>query len=119
MPLGPDNVLGVGEIRQQGMPTRRSYSWVVVSRSRGRSTPCPRIWVVFSLFFLLQFELASERSQFAIENKTGSERTFRSSYLRKLRFDSLPAGRHLSPPDYKERFTMMGGELDKQPFFLI
>lgn len=34
---------------QEGRPTRRFYSWAVVSRSRGRSAPCPQIWVIFSL----------------------------------------------------------------------
>nr|GEV35790.1 hypothetical protein [Tanacetum cinerariifolium] len=33
-------------------------------------------------------------------------------YLRKLRFDPPPAGRHLPHPDHKERFTMMGASSD-------
>ncbi|KAG6621641.1 hypothetical protein I3842_Q014400, partial [Carya illinoinensis] len=61
---------------QQGTPRRRFYSWAAVSRSRGRSAPCPRIWVIFSQKILLQSDLAGERSQFAAENKTASERTF-------------------------------------------
>ncbi|KAK7371550.1 hypothetical protein VNO78_36363 [Psophocarpus tetragonolobus] len=61
---------------QQGTPRRRFYSWAAVSRSRGRSAPCPRIWVICSQKFLLQSDLAGERSQFAAENKTASERTF-------------------------------------------
>ncbi|KAK7232678.1 hypothetical protein RIF29_47786 [Crotalaria pallida] len=52
------------------------YSWAAVSRSRGRSAPCPRRWVICSHKFLLQSDLAGERSQFAAENKTASERTF-------------------------------------------
>lgn len=54
----------------------RFYSWAAVSRSRGRSAPCPRIWVICSQKRLLQSDLAGERSQFAAENKTASERTF-------------------------------------------
>jgi len=61
---------------QQGTPRRRFYSWAAVSRSRGRSAPCPRIWVIRSKKILLQSDLAGERSQFAAENKTASERTF-------------------------------------------
>ncbi|KAL3500196.1 hypothetical protein ACH5RR_039289 [Cinchona calisaya] len=52
------------------------HSWAAVSRSRGRSAPCPRIRVIYSLFILLQSDLAGEQSQFATENKTASERTF-------------------------------------------
>ncbi|KAK4545002.1 hypothetical protein RGQ29_032964 [Quercus rubra] len=59
-----------------GTPRRRFYSWAAVSRSRGRSAPCPRIWVIRSKKILLQSDLAGERSQFAAENKTASERTF-------------------------------------------
>ncbi|XP_061368166.1 uncharacterized protein LOC133311165 [Gastrolobium bilobum] len=62
--------------QQQGTPRRRFSSWAAVSRSRGRSAPCPRIWVICSHKFLLQSDLAGERSQFAAENKTASERTF-------------------------------------------
>lgn len=40
------------------------------------SAPCPRIWVICSHTMLLQSDLAGERSQFAAENKTASERTF-------------------------------------------
>jgi len=54
----------------------RFYSWAAVSRSRGRSAPCPRRWVICSQKILLQSDLAGERSQFAAENKTASERTF-------------------------------------------
>lgn len=54
----------------------RFYSWAAVSRSRGRSSPCPRRWVICSQKMLLQSDLAGERSQFAAENKTASERTF-------------------------------------------
>ncbi|XP_016650442.1 PREDICTED: LOW QUALITY PROTEIN: uncharacterized protein LOC107881344 [Prunus mume] len=65
-----------GRSEQQGTPRRRFYSWAAVSRSRGRSAPCPRIWVICSQKILLQSDLAGERSQFAAENKTASERTF-------------------------------------------
>ncbi|XP_030925283.1 uncharacterized protein LOC115952312 [Quercus lobata] len=65
-----------GRSEQQGTPRRRFYSWAAVSRSRGRSAPCPRIWVIRSKKILLQSDLAGERSQFAAENKTASERTF-------------------------------------------
>lgn len=76
MALGPDNVLSVEEIgaTQQRTPIRSS--WAAVSRSRGRSASCPRIWVICSHTMLLQSDLAGERSQFAAENKTASERTF-------------------------------------------
>ena len=109
---------------QQGTPRRRFSSWAAVSRSRGRSAPCPRIWVIFSQKILLQSDLAGERSQFAAENKTASERTFVRFFSTKhgsLRItvgrwlpketpirSAPPAGRHLPHPDHKERFTMMG-----------
>lgn len=57
-------------------PRRCFSSWATVSRSRGRSAPCPRILVICSHTMLLQSDLAGERSQFAAENKTTSERTF-------------------------------------------
>lgn len=73
---------------------------------------------------LLQSDLAGERSQFAAENKTASERTFVRFFSTKhesLRItvgrwlpketpirSAPPAGRHLPHPDHKERFTMMG-----------
>ncbi|KAL3498305.1 hypothetical protein ACH5RR_041037 [Cinchona calisaya] len=53
-----------------------SHSWATVSRSRGRSAPCPRIRIIYSLFILLQSDLAGQQSQFATENKTASEHTF-------------------------------------------
>ncbi|GFQ03620.1 hypothetical protein PHJA_002505800, partial [Phtheirospermum japonicum] len=65
-----------GRSEQEGTPRRRFYSWAAVSRSRGRSAPCPLSWVICSRPFLLQSDLAGERSQFATENKTASERTF-------------------------------------------
>ncbi|XP_059290731.1 uncharacterized protein LOC132044264 [Lycium ferocissimum] len=65
-----------GRSEQQGTPRRRFSSWAAVSRSRGRSAPCPRIWGICSHKILLQSDLAGERSQFATENKTASERTF-------------------------------------------
>ncbi|XP_071691987.1 uncharacterized protein [Rutidosis leptorrhynchoides] len=65
-----------GRSEQQVTPRRRFYSWAAVSRSRGRFAPCPRIWVICSHTMLLQSDLAGERSQFATENKTASERTF-------------------------------------------
>ncbi|AEC06084.1 hypothetical protein AT2G07599 [Arabidopsis thaliana] len=65
-----------GRSEQEGTPRRRFYSWAAVSRSRGRSAPCPRRWVICSQKMLLQSDLAGERSQFAAENKTASERTF-------------------------------------------
>ncbi|KAF5789250.1 hypothetical protein HanXRQr2_Chr09g0368931 [Helianthus annuus] len=74
---------------------------------------------------LLQSDQAGERSQFATENKTASERTFVRFFSTKhgsLRItvgrwlpketpirSAPPAGRHLPHPDHKERFTMMGG----------
>lgn len=65
-----------GRSEQEVRPRRRFSSWAAVSRSRGRSAPCPRIWVICSHPILLQSDLAGERSQFATENKTASERTF-------------------------------------------
>nr|XP_043612514.1 uncharacterized protein LOC122584400 [Erigeron canadensis] len=65
-----------GRSEQQVTPRRRFSSWAAVSRSRGRFAPCPRIWVICSHTMLLQSDLAGERSQFATENKTASERTF-------------------------------------------
>ncbi|KAL7087173.1 hypothetical protein ACP275_13G050600 [Erythranthe tilingii] len=65
-----------GRSEQEGTPRRRFYSWAAVSRSRGRSAPCPLSWVICSRPFLLQSDLAGERSQFGTENKTASERTF-------------------------------------------
>ncbi|RWR97728.1 hypothetical protein CKAN_02718100 [Cinnamomum micranthum f. kanehirae] len=64
-----------GRSEQQGTPRRRRPSWAAVSRSRGRSAPCPRRWVICSHTMLLQSDLAGERSQSAAENKTASERT--------------------------------------------
>lgn len=81
---------------------------------------------------LLQSDLAGERSQFAAENKTTSERTFvrffstkhgslritvgrwlpKETPIRSALFNYLKNsnnGRHLSHHDHKERFTMMGG----------
>ncbi|KAL1105202.1 hypothetical protein V6Z11_D04G117300 [Gossypium hirsutum] len=58
------------------MPRRHFYSWAVVSRSGGRSSPCPQRWVICSQKMLFQSDLAGERSQFVAENKTASERTF-------------------------------------------
>ncbi|XP_070048161.1 uncharacterized protein [Nicotiana tomentosiformis] len=65
-----------GRSEQQGTPRRRFSSWATVSRSRGRSAPCPRIWGICSHKILGKSNLAGERSQFATENKTSSERTF-------------------------------------------
>ncbi|XP_075515539.1 LOW QUALITY PROTEIN: uncharacterized protein LOC142550185 [Primulina tabacum] len=65
-----------GRSEQEGTPRRHFDSWAAVSRSRGRSAPCPLYWVICSRPFLLQSDLAGERSQFATENKTASERTF-------------------------------------------
>ena len=80
---------------------------------------------MFSKKKLLQSDLAGERSQFAAENKTASERTFVRFFSTKHRSlrrtvgrwlpketpirSAPPAGRHLPHPDHKERFTMMGG----------
>ncbi|KAJ8746852.1 hypothetical protein K2173_012903 (mitochondrion) [Erythroxylum novogranatense] len=64
----------------------RFFSWAAVRRSRGRYAPCPRRWVICSQKMLLQSDLAGERSQFAAENKTASERTF-------VRFFSTKHGR--------------------------
>lgn len=83
MALGPDNVLGVGD--RSNRERLDDSSWAAVSRSRGRSAPCPRRWVICSQKILLQSDLAGERSQFAAENKTASERTF-------LRFFSTKHG---------------------------
>ncbi|KAG9140590.1 hypothetical protein Leryth_024572 [Lithospermum erythrorhizon] len=65
-------VFGWGD-RTEGTPRRRLAP--SRSRSRGRSAPCPQLGNMFSTF-LLQSDLAGERSQFATENKTASERTF-------------------------------------------
>lgn len=98
---------------------------------------------MFSKNKLLQSDLAGERSQFAAENKTASERTFVRFFSTKhgsLRItvgrwlpketpirSAPPAGRHLPHPDHKERFTMMGvllfffpsgkNEIHRGPFF--
>ena len=62
--------------KREGLDDVFIHSWAAVSRSRGRSAPCPRIRVIYSLWILLQSDLAGEQSQFATENKTASERTF-------------------------------------------
>nr|YP_009380839.1 hypothetical protein AEK19_MT0445 [Utricularia reniformis]ART30709.1 hypothetical protein AEK19_MT0445 [Utricularia reniformis] len=36
------------KLRQEGTPRRRFSSWAAVSRSRGRSAPCPLSWVICS-----------------------------------------------------------------------
>lgn len=84
----------------------------------------PNMGNMFSKKKSLQSDLAGERSQFAAENKTASERTFVRFFSTKhgsLRItvgrwlpketpirSAPPAGRHLPHPDHKERFTMMG-----------
>lgn len=95
MALGPDNALGYGGSEQQGTPRRRFYSWAAVSRSRGRSAPCPRRWVICSQKMLLQSDLAGERSQFAAENKTASERTFVRFFSTKHESLRITVGRWL------------------------
>ncbi|XAR51025.1 hypothetical protein NMG60_11005523 [Bertholletia excelsa] len=65
-----------GRSEQEFTPRRRCYSWVAVSRSRGRSAPCPRIW-------------------FATENKTASERTFVRFFSTKHESLRITVGRWL------------------------
>ncbi|KAL3526268.1 hypothetical protein ACH5RR_010924 [Cinchona calisaya] len=96
MALGPDNDLGVGEIGARGrLVDVFIHSWAAVSRSRGRSAPCPQIRVIYSLFILLQFDLAGEQSQFATENKTASERTFVRFFSTKHESLRITVGRWL------------------------
>nr|KAJ0203331.1 hypothetical protein LSAT_V11C500235070 [Lactuca sativa] len=76
-------------------PRRRFSSWASVSRSRGRFAPCPRIWVICSHTMLLQSDLAGERSQFATENKTASERTFVRFFSTKHGILRITVGRSL------------------------
>lgn len=73
----------------------RFSSWAAVSRSRGRSAPCPRRWVICSQKTLLQSDLAGERSQFAAENKTASERTFVRFFSTKHGSLRITVGRRL------------------------
>ncbi|XP_073107219.1 LOW QUALITY PROTEIN: uncharacterized protein [Elaeis guineensis] len=83
-----------GRSEQQGRPRRRRPSWAAVSRSRGRSAPCPRRWVICSHTMLLQLSsegLAGERSQSAAENKTASERTFVRFFSTKKVFSRIKA----------------------------
>ncbi|KAK8643985.1 hypothetical protein V6N13_013262 [Hibiscus sabdariffa] len=84
-----------GGSEQQGTPRRRFCSWAVVSRSRGRSAPCPRRWVICSQKMLFQSDLAGERSQFAAENKTTSERTFVRFFSTKHESLRITVGRWL------------------------
>ncbi|XP_075098807.1 uncharacterized protein LOC107809469 [Nicotiana tabacum] len=84
-----------GRSEQQGMPRRCFSSWAAVSRSRGRSAPCNRIWEICSHKILLQSDLAGERSQFTTENKTTSERTFVRFFSTKHRNLRITVGRWL------------------------
>ncbi|XP_039833209.1 LOW QUALITY PROTEIN: uncharacterized protein LOC120694094 [Panicum virgatum] len=87
-----------GRSKQEVTPRRRRPSWAAVSRSRGRSAPCPRRWVICSHTMLLQFfleGLAGERSQSAAENKTASERTFVRFFSTKHRSLRRTVGRWL------------------------
>ncbi|TYG73544.1 hypothetical protein ES288_D04G110200v1 [Gossypium darwinii] len=71
-------------LSRQTYPPRRfvEFLWIAlgeiyqITRSGGRSSPCPRRWVICSQKMLFQSDLAGERSQFAAENKIASERTF-------------------------------------------
>lgn len=85
---------------QQGTPRRRRPSRAEVSRSRGRSAPCLRGWVICShtellLSNLILEGLAGERSQSAAENKTASERTFVSFFSTKHGSLRITVGRWL------------------------
>ncbi|XP_070035633.1 uncharacterized protein [Nicotiana tomentosiformis] len=84
-----------GRSEQQGMPRRCFSSWAAVSRSRGHSAPCNRIWEICSHKILLQSDLAGERSQFTTENKTTSERTFVRFFSTKHRNLRITVGRWL------------------------
>ncbi|XP_075094665.1 uncharacterized protein LOC107827434 [Nicotiana tabacum] len=75
----------LGRSEQQGTPKRRFSSCVVVSRLRGHSATCPRIWGVCSHKLLCKSDPAGERSQFVKENKTASEHTFFSTNHGSLR----------------------------------
>ena len=87
----------------------RFYSWVAVSRSRGRSAPCPRKWVLCSQKMLLQSDLAGERSQFAAENKTASERTFVRFFSTKHGSLRITVGRWLPKETLIRSVPRLGG----------
>ncbi|KAI5672935.1 hypothetical protein M9H77_13299 [Catharanthus roseus] len=73
------------------------------------------------------FLFSGERSQFATENKTVSERTFFRFFSTKHRSLRITLGRYLTHPENKESFTMMGvpffpsgkNEMNRGPFFFF
>ena len=69
---------------QQGTPRRRFYSWAAVSRSRGRSAPCPRRWVICSHTMLLQ--LFSRGPSWRAIPVRGREQDSKRAYLCSLLF---------------------------------
>ncbi|KAM3340770.1 hypothetical protein P3S68_028404 [Capsicum galapagoense] len=98
-----------GRSEQEGTPRRRFSSWAAVSRSRGRSAPCPRIWRICSQKILLQSDLAGERSQFATENKTESERTFVRFFSTKHGSLRITVGRWLPKETSIQSAPRLGG----------
>nr|KJB09775.1 hypothetical protein B456_001G164300 [Gossypium raimondii] len=95
--------------------TRKKQPNGNISRSRGRSAPCPRRWVICSQKMLFQSDLAGERSQFAAENKTASERTFVRFFSTKHESLRITVGRWLpketpirSAPRLGERMKCIG-----------
>ncbi|KAK2658105.1 hypothetical protein Ddye_011157 [Dipteronia dyeriana] len=80
---------------QSNRERRYDSSWDAISRSRGRSAPCPRRWVICSQKILLQSDIASERSQFAAENKTSIECTFIRFFSTKHKNLRITVGRWL------------------------
>lgn len=95
--------------RSNREPPRRRPSWAAVSRSRGRSAPCPRRWVICSHTMLLQSDLAGERSQSAAENKTASERTFVRFFSTKHGSVRITVGRWLPKETPLRSASRLGG----------
>ncbi|TYH91281.1 hypothetical protein ES332_A13G107300v1 [Gossypium tomentosum] len=90
-------------LSRQTYPPRRfvEFLWIAlgeiyqISRSRGRSAPYPRRWVICPQKMLFQSDLAGERSQFAADNKTASERTFVRFFSTKHESLRITVGRWL------------------------
>ncbi|KAB2034699.1 hypothetical protein ES319_D04G103800v1 [Gossypium barbadense] len=89
-----------------------------ITRSGGRSSPCPRRWVICSQKMLFQSDLAGERSQFAAENKIASERTFVRFFSTQHESLRITVGRWQpketlirSTPAFSERMKCIGDHL--------
>ena len=117
------HILAINALRQLGKgrichkeDQRSCATWTqiyltlaAVSRSRGHSAPCSRIWVIRSKKILLQSDLAGKRSQFTVENKTTSERTFDRFFSTKHRSLRIIVGQWLPKETLIQSAPWLGG----------